>query len=101
MFPSVPRIYEKVHTGVLAKFDEATGLRRKLIDWALRVGREVSSLRQAGEPVPRGLALKHRIADRLVYSKIKARLGGRLRTAISGGAPLAPEIAQFFPRSTS
>ena len=46
--------------------------------------------------MPRGLALKHRIADRLVYSKIKARLGGRLRTAISGGAPLAPEIAQFF-----
>ena len=96
VFPSVPRVYEKVHTGVLAKFDEATGLRRKLIDWALRVGREVSSLRQAGEPVPSGLAIKHRIADRLVYSKIKARLGGRLRTAISGGAPLAPEIAQFF-----
>jgi long-chain acyl-CoA synthetase len=96
VFPSVPRVYEKVYTGVLAKFDEATGVKRKLVDWALGVGREVSALRQAGRPVPGGLALRHRIADRLVYSKIKSRLGGRLRTAISGGAPLAPEIAEFF-----
>jgi long-chain acyl-CoA synthetase len=96
VFPSVPRVYEKVHTGVLAKFDEATGVKRRLVGWALRVGREVSRLRQAGEPVPGGLAFKHRLADRLVYSKIKKRLGGRLRTAISGGAPLAPEIAEFF-----
>jgi long-chain acyl-CoA synthetase len=96
VFPSVPRVYEKVHTGVLAKFDEATGVKRRLVDWALGVGREVSELRQAGKPVPGGLAFKHRIADRLVYSKVKSRLGGRLRTAISGGAPLAPEIAQFF-----
>ncbi len=96
VFPSVPRVYEKVYAGVLAKFDEATGAKRKLVDWALDVGRQVSALRQDGEPVPRGLAAKHRLADRLVYSKIKERLGGRMRTAISGGAPLAPEIAQFF-----
>ena len=96
VFPSVPRVYEKIHTAVLAKFDEETGAKRKLIDWALDVGRRVSALRQAGRPVPRGLALQHRLADRLVYAKVKARLGGRLRTAISGGAPLAPEIAEFF-----
>ena len=46
--------------------------------------------------MPAGLAFKHRLADRLVYSKVKARLGGRLRAAISGGAPLAKEIAEFF-----
>jgi long-chain acyl-CoA synthetase len=96
VFPSVPRVYEKVHTGVTAKFDEATGVKRKLIDWALRVGREVSGLRQAGEPVPRGLALRHRIADKLVYSKVKERLGGRIRICVSGGAPLAKEIIEFF-----
>jgi long-chain acyl-CoA synthetase len=96
VFPSVPRVYEKVHTGVTAKFDEATGVKRKLIDWALRVGREVSRLRQAGEPVPRGLALRHRIADKLVYSKVKERLGGRIRICVSGGAPLAKEIIEFF-----
>jgi long-chain acyl-CoA synthetase len=96
VFPSVPRVYEKVHTGVTAKFDEATGVKRRLIDWALRVGREVSRLRQAGEPVPRGLALRHRIADKLVYSKVKERLGGRIRICVSGGAPLAKEIIEFF-----
>ena len=68
----------------------------RLIDWALRVGREVSRLRQAGEPVPRGLALRHRIADKLVYSKVKERLGGRIRICVSGGAPLAKEIIEFF-----
>ncbi|HEX9141473.1 MAG TPA: long-chain fatty acid--CoA ligase, partial [Gaiellaceae bacterium] len=96
VFPSVPRVYEKVHTGVTAKFDEATGVKRRLIDWALGVGREVSRLRQAGEPVPRGLALRHRIADKLVYSKVKERLGGRIRICVSGGAPLAKEIIEFF-----
>ena len=96
VFPSVPRVYEKVHTAVVAKFDEETGVKRKLVDWALRVGRRTSELKRAGKPVPRGLAVQHRIADKLVYSKVKERLGGRLRTAISGGAPLALEIAEFF-----
>jgi long-chain acyl-CoA synthetase len=71
-------------------------VKRRLVDWALDVGRDVSELRQRQEPVPAGLAFKHRIADRLVYSQVKERLGGRLRAAISGGAPLAKEIAEFF-----
>jgi long-chain acyl-CoA synthetase len=96
VFPSVPRVYEKIHTAVLAKFDAETGAKRKLIDWALVVGRRVSALRRAGEPVPRSLLVQHRIADRLVYAKVKQRLGGRLRMAISGGAPLSAEIAEFF-----
>jgi long-chain acyl-CoA synthetase len=96
VFPSVPRVYEKVHGAVVAKFDAETGAKRRLIDWALGVGRQVSELQRAGKPVPSGLAFRHRLADRLVYSKVKERLGGRLRLAISGGAPLAPEIAEFF-----
>ena len=96
VLPTVPRVLEKVHTAVSANFAAATGAKRRLIDWALRVGAEVSALRQRQEDVPAGLAFKHRIADRLVYSKVKARLGGRLRAAISGGAPLAKEIAEFF-----
>jgi long-chain acyl-CoA synthetase len=96
VFPSVPRVYEKVHTAVVAKFDAETGVKRKLIDWALDVGRRVSALRRAGKPVPRGLQAQHRLADKLVYSKVKDRLGGRLRLAISGGAPLSAEIAEFF-----
>ncbi len=96
LFPSVPRVYEKIHTAVVGKFDEATGVRRKVIDWALSVGRRVSVLRQAQQPVPRMLAAQHRLADRLVYSKVKARLGGKLRVANAGGAPLSREIAEFF-----
>jgi long-chain acyl-CoA synthetase len=96
VMPSVPRVYEKVHTAVQASFDEATGVKRRLIDWALRVGRRVSELRQQGKPVPAFLAVQHRLADKLVYSKVKERLGGRLRLPISGGAPLAKEIAEFF-----
>jgi long-chain acyl-CoA synthetase len=96
VLPSVPRVFEKVHTAVQASFDEATGVKRRLINWALKVGRRVSELEQAGEPVPALLAARHRLADRLVYSKVKAKLGGRLRLPISGGAPLAKEIAEFF-----
>jgi long-chain acyl-CoA synthetase len=96
IFPSVPRVYEKIHTAVVAGFEEQTGVRRRIVDWALRVGYRVSRLRQEKSPVPRLLAAQHRLADRLVYSKIKARLGGRLRVANAGGAPLAREIAEFF-----
>jgi long-chain acyl-CoA synthetase len=96
ILPSVPRIYEKVHTAVTSTFAEATGARRRLIDWSLGVGRRASELRQQGRPVPRGLATQVAIADRLVFSKVKERLGGRLRIPISGGAPLAKEVAEFF-----
>ena len=96
LLPSVPRLYEKVHTAVLRQFEQVHGPRRKLLDWALGVGRRVSELRQAGMPVPAGLRLQHRLADRLVYRKVKEKLGGRLRLGISGGAPLAKEIGQFL-----
>jgi long-chain acyl-CoA synthetase len=96
VFPSVPRVYEKVHTLVLAQFEAATGVKRRLIDWAVDVGRRVSALKVAHEPVPASLAAQHRLASRLVYSKVQARLGGRLRVGISGGAPLAKEVAEFF-----
>ena len=89
-------MYEKVHTAVLAKFDAATGVKRRLIDWALPIGREVSRLEGAGEPVPGGLRRKHALADRLVFSKVREPFGGRLRMPGSGGAPLSKEIIEFF-----
>jgi long-chain acyl-CoA synthetase len=96
ILPSVPRIYEKVHTAVTSTFAEATGTKRRLVDWALRVGYRASELRQQGRPIPRGLAAQVAVADRLVFSKVKERLGGRLWIPISGGAPLAKEVAEFF-----
>ena len=95
-FPSVPRLFEKVHATVTGTFGEATGSRRALLEWSLRVGRRASRLRQEGQSYPPGLALQFRLADRLVFSKVKGRLGGRLRTTVSGGAPLAREIGEFF-----
>jgi long-chain acyl-CoA synthetase len=96
ILPSVPRVYEKVYTAVKGQFDAATGVKRKLIEWALDVGRRASPYKVRGEPLPAALAVQHRLADRLVYSKVKKRLGGRLRAGVSGGAPLAQEIAEFF-----
>jgi long-chain acyl-CoA synthetase len=96
VFPSVPRVFEKIHTGITARFEAETGVKRRLVDWALRVGRRVSALRQAGQPLPRTLILQHRLADRLVYSKVKKRFGGRLRLGVAGGAPLAKDIIEFF-----
>jgi long-chain acyl-CoA synthetase len=96
VLPSVPRVYEKVHAAVLSKFDEETGVKRKIVDWAMRVGYRDSRLRQHGGRATGTLGLQRRLADRLVYAKVKKRLGGRLRIAISGGAPLAKDIAEFF-----
>ena len=96
VLPSVPRVYEKVYSGVQARFGEATGAKRRLIDWSLEIGREASSLEQAGSPVPSTLRAKRGIADRLVLGKVREPFGGRLRLAGSGGAPLSKEIAEFF-----
>jgi long-chain acyl-CoA synthetase len=96
LLPSVPRVFEKAHAAVLAAFDDASPLRRRLALWAVDAGRRVSSLQQAGRRVPPLLAARRLVADRLVYSKIRGRFGGRLRIGISGGAPLAKEIAEFF-----
>jgi long-chain acyl-CoA synthetase len=96
VLPSVPRVYEKMYAAVVSALDETTGIKRRLADWALDVGRRASALNAAGAPLPRGLRAQLAIADRLVHAKIRARVGGRLRTPISGGAPLAKEIAEFF-----
>jgi len=96
LLPSVPRVYEKVHTAVVARFDAATGIKRRLIDWALPIGREVSRLESEGKPVPAGLRRRHGLAERLVFSKVREPFGGRLRMPGSGGAPLSKEIIEFF-----
>lgn len=89
---SVPRIYEKIYNGVM----DARGLKKKLIDWAAAVADRAADLRLAGRE-PRGLlALQYSIADKLVFSKVKAAVGRRLRFFVSGGGPLAPALNRFF-----
>ena len=93
---SVPRVFEKVYAGVLATAEAGSPTKRKIFQWAVSVGREVSRHQQRGQPVPTGLEIKRKIAHKLVFSKLHARLGGRLQWAVSGGAPLARDIAEFF-----
>ena len=93
---SVPRLYEKLYAGVLQKATDAGGLKKQLVFWARRIGIKYAEKRVAGERIPVRLALQYHIADRLVFSKIRELVGGRLRFFVSGGAPLAPVIAKFF-----
>lgn len=88
---AAPRVFEKIYARVMG----ATGVRARLIDWASRVGDRSVDARLAGTQTgPVGLAEK--IADRLVFSKLRERTGGRIRAFVSGSAPLSPEIARFF-----
>ena len=96
MIGAVPRIFEKIYDKVVASAREAGGSKLKIFHWAIGVGTTVSHLRQQGLE-PKGLlAFQHRLADKLVFSKLKARFGGKVRYFISGGAPLSQEIAEFF-----
>ncbi len=89
---SVPRIYEKIYNGVM----DARGPKKRLIDWAVSVADRAAAARLAGGE-PRGLlALQYAVADRLVFSKVKRAVGGRLRFFVSGGGPLAPALNRFF-----
>jgi long-chain acyl-CoA synthetase len=93
---SVPRVFEKVYAKILAGVEAGSPLKKRIFHWALDVGSAVSRLQQQKKPIPRLLALQHRLAHKLVFSKLHAALGGRLVWAISGGAPLSREIAEFF-----
>ncbi|BCL12925.1 AMP-dependent synthetase/ligase [Micromonospora sagamiensis] len=91
-----PRVFEKVYNKSVTTARDAGGVKAKIFAWAVRVGKEKVALEQAGKPVPGGLRLRHRLAEKLVFSKIQDRLGGRIRVLVSGSAPLSPEIATFF-----
>lgn len=93
---SVPRLYEKMHTRILNMVEHEPPAKRKIFDWSMEVGGEVTKLLSARKEVPLSLKLKHRLADKLVFGKLRERMGGHLRFFVSGGAPLAREIAEFF-----
>lgn len=92
----VPRFFEKVHGRVIEKVGSAPPLRQKLFHWAVKVGKQATPYRLEGRPMPIGLRARHAVADRLVFSKLRSRLGGRIRYFVSGAAPLAKHLAEFF-----
>jgi long-chain acyl-CoA synthetase len=89
---SVPRLFDKIYAKVVG----ATGWKRKLVMWAKRVGEAVADERLAGGEASLPLRLQYRLADKLVFSKLRAKTGGALRSFVSGGAPLSAEVAKFF-----
>jgi long-chain acyl-CoA synthetase len=93
---SVPRVFEKVYAKVLSGVEAGPPAKKKIFYWALGVGREVSRRQREGQPLGMALRVQHGAASKLVFSKLHAALGGRLRFCFSGGAPLAREIAEFF-----
>jgi long-chain acyl-CoA synthetase len=93
---AVPRVLEKVYLGILGNRNAAPPMRQKIFDWAFSVGKEASKYQQRREPVPALLAMKNAIANKLVFGKIQAVLGGRIKFLVSGGAPLSKEIGEFF-----
>jgi long-chain acyl-CoA synthetase len=93
---AVPRVLEKVYIGILGNRNASPPAKQKIFDWAFSVGREVSKYKQRREPLPLALSLKNAIATKLVFGKIQAVLGGRMKFLVSGGAPLSKEIAEFF-----
>ena len=93
---AAPRIFEKAYNKIVNTALEAGGLRAKIFLWAVKVGRQVSKLRQQGKEPGGLLALQFGLADTIVFSKIRERFGGRIRFFISGSAPLNRDIAEFF-----
>ena len=93
---AVPRIFEKVHGRVNETVAKEGGAKKRIFDWAVNVGLQVSRLRQVGERPSPLLALQYKLADKLVFSTIRERFGGRVRFFISGSAALDREIAQWF-----
>jgi long-chain acyl-CoA synthetase len=93
---SVPRIYEKVLSGATDTARAAGGLRFALFRWAQAVGARWTTARERGRAPGWWLAGQHALASRLVFSRIRARMGGRIRYFVSGGAPLSPDVARFF-----
>ncbi len=91
-----PRIFEKVYARVLASVEEEGGLKLKIFNWAFAVGKQYSAEDRAGRKPSALLAARQRIADRLVFSKLRKRFGGQIRFFVSGAAPLSKDIAEWF-----
>jgi long-chain acyl-CoA synthetase len=93
---AVPRVFEKIYARILEKGSKNTGLKRKLFDWGMDVAKRAAHWRCGTASANPFLKLQWALADKLVYSKIRAGTGGQLRIVFSGGAPLSKDLAEFF-----
>jgi long-chain acyl-CoA synthetase len=95
-FPSVPRIFEKIYTTATSAMEKEGGLKKKIFDWAIRVGQKMRETERAGRKPGFLLRKQYEFADKKVLSKIRGLFGGQLRLAVSGAAPINPDILRFF-----
>jgi long-chain acyl-CoA synthetase len=95
-FPSVPRIFEKIYTAANSGMEKAGGVKKAIFDWSIKVGAKVREREHSGRKPGFLLAREYAFADKQVLSKIRNLFGGRLRLAVSGAAPINPEILRFF-----
>jgi long-chain acyl-CoA synthetase len=95
-FPSVPRIFEKIYTAATAKAEKAGGVQKAIFDWAVSVGTRYREAEREGRSIWPPLRIQHEIADRLVLSNVRNLFGGHLKLAVTGAAPINPEILRFF-----
>lgn len=93
---AVPRLFEKIYATINKRAAEATPFQQKIFNRAIQVGREVAVLKDERKPIPLRLSLEHRIVDRLVFTKWRQAVGGRMRFFVAGGAALPPELAYIF-----
>ena len=91
-----PRIFEKVRARVILTASAGGGIKAKIFGWGFATGLKVSRLRQSGGKVPAHVGLQYKLADKLVFGKIRAVVGGRIRFFVSGSAPLSREVAEWF-----
>ena len=95
-FPSVPRIFEKIYTAATGNVEKEGGLKKAIFNWAVGVGKKVRDRERAGKPIGWLLRKQYEFADKQVLSKIRALFGGNLKLAVTGAAPINPEILRFF-----
>jgi len=93
---AVPRLFERMYSKIKRNVESQPANKQKIFNWAIELGKEYQIARKSGRPIPIFLSLKHKLADKLVFQKLREKTGGRLRFFISGGAALARELGLFF-----
>ena len=96
MMCTVPRFFQKVYAGIHDVVEKSSPTKKKIFNWSLGIGKQYAELKRTEKEIPFGLKAKHGLADLLVFSKMKEKLGGRLWFTPCGGASISPEVTEFF-----
>ena len=92
----VPRFFEKMHAKIMHGLNSSSNLKKRMFSWALNIGKDYTNILNAKQNIPFSLLIQHKLAEKIIYSKVRNKLGGNIKFFISGGAPLSSTIAEFF-----